>query len=199
MKKVMSIIAAALAATTLSTAAFAASAGRYNQNIDSRVAKLTSQQQKIEQKEQTVSSRLAADSAKSAEYQQLMQDREQVLENRESNLKILDENKTLRLEIAAAIKAVKQSGQTLPADTLTALKTDNQQISSIWAEIGTTKGQIKAIEQQNKTAVKNKDYTTIDANFQKIYTIQQQRNQYLTQINSILQQMEALLTSNAAA
>ena len=128
-----------------------------------------------------------------------MQDRINVLNNQDKDLQIMDENKTLRLSMANAMKAIKESGSALPADTLSALKADNQQISQIWANVNATKGQIKAINEQNKTAAKSKDSATLEANYQKIYSIQTSRNQQLSQINSNLQQMNSLLSESKAS
>ena len=198
MKKLISFLAVTLALTSIGISAFAATPS--TSKIDSRIAKIQQQQQKIVQKEQSNQTKISNDTSKLPQLnpfkQALMQDRINVLNNQDQNLQIMGENKTLRLSLANAMKAIKGSGSTLPTDTLSALKADNQQISQIWANINTTKGQIKAINEQNKTAVKNKDNATIEANFQKIYAIQTSRNQQLAQINSILQKMNTLLSES---
>lgn len=198
MKKLISFLAVTLALATVGISAAAATPN--TSKIDSRIAKNQQQQQKIEQNEQRNQAKTSSDTSKLPQLsnfkQALMQDRINVLNNQDQNLQIMDENKTLRLSMANAMKAIKESGSTLPADTLSALKADNQQISQIWANINTTKGQIKAINEQNKTAVKNKDNATLEANLQKIYAIQTFRNQQLAQINSILQKMNTLLSEN---
>lgn len=198
MKKIISFLAVAITAAAVGINAFAATTN--TSKIDGRIAKIEQQQQKIEQAEQKNQAKISSDTAKLPQLkdfkQALMQDRIDVLNNQDKNLQLMNENKALRLSMENAIKAVKESGSVLPADTLSALKADNQQISKIWADINTTKGQIKAINEQNKTAVKNRDSATLDANFQKIYSIQTSRNQQLSQINSILQQMNSLLSEN---
>lgn len=198
MKKLISFLAVTLALATVGISAAAATPN--TSKIDSRIAKIQQQQQKIEQNEQRNQAKTSSDTSKLPQLsnfkQALMQDRINVLNNQDQNIQIMYENKTLRLSMANAMKAIKESGSTLPADTLSALKADNQQISQIWANINTTKGQIKAINEQNKTAVKNKDNATLEANLQKIYAIQTSRNQQLAQINSILQKMNTLLSEN---
>ena len=198
MKKLVSILAVTIALSTVGINAFAATTN--TSKIDDRIAKIQQQQQKIEQAEQNNQAKITSDTSKLSQLnafrQALMQDRINVLMNQDKNLQLRDENKTLRLSMENAIKAIKESGSALPADTLSAIKADNQQISQIWASINATKGQIQALDQQNKTAVKNKDSATLDANFQKIYSIQTTRNQQLAQINSILQQMNSLLTES---
>jgi predicted nucleic acid-binding Zn-ribbon protein len=198
MKKLLVIFAVTIAIATMGTTVFAASPN--TTKIDNRIAKLQQEQQQIEQREQSNESKVSTYTSKMSEYnafrQTLIQDRITVINNQDKNLAILDQNKSLRLSIANAIKTVEQNGTTLPADTLSTLKADNQQIKGIWTDIDSTKGQIEAIDEQNKTVIKNKDYTTLDANFQKIYSIQDWRNQQLTQINGILQQMNSLLSGN---
>lgn len=198
MKKLISFLAVTLALTTVGISVFAATPN--TSKIDSRIEKIQQQQQKIEQKEQSNQTKISSDTSRLPQLntfkQALMQDRINVINNQDQNLQIMDENKTLRLSMANAMKAIKESGSTLPADTLSALKADNQQISRIWASINTTKGKIKSINEQNKTAVKNKDNATLEANFQKIYAIQTSRNQQLAQINSILQKMNTLLSES---
>lgn len=197
-KKIISFLAVTMAAATVGINAFAATAN--TSKIDDRIARIQQQQQKIEQSEQKNQTKISNDTSKLPQLnsfkQALMQDRINVLNNQDKNLQIMDENKALRLSIENAVKAIKESGSALPKDTLAALKADNQQISSIWADINATKGQIQAINEQNKTAVKNKDDATLEANFQKLYSIQSLRNQKLAQINSILQQMNSLLSTN---
>lgn len=198
MKRLISFLALTLALTTVGISAFAATPN--TSKLDSRIAKIQQQQQKIEQSEQKNQTKISSDTSKLPQLnsfkQVLMQDRINVLNNQDKNLQITDENKALRLSMANAMKAIKASSSTLPADTLSALKTDNQQISQIWANINATKGQIKAMNEQNKTAVKNKDNETLEADFQKIYAIQTSRNQQLAQINSILQKMNTLLSES---
>ena len=182
MKKFISVLAAAIALATVGTSAFAST---NTTKIDDRIAKIQQQQQKIEQTEQNDQAKISSDTSKLPQLgdfrQALVQDRINVLDNRDKNLQI------------------RENGSTLPADTLSALKADNQQISGIWESIHATKGQIAAICEQNKTAIKNKDSATLDANFQKIYSIQTSRNQQLAQINSILQQMNSLLTESGTS
>lgn len=201
MKKFLSILAVTVALATVGTNAFAATAN--TSKIDDRIAKIQQQQQKIEQTEQSNQAKISSDTSKlsrlNAFRQALVQDRINVLNNQDKNLQIMDENKTFRLSMANAIKAIKENGSALPADTLSTLKTDNRQISRIWANISATKGQIQAIDEQNKTAVKSKDSATLDANFQKIYSIQTSRDQQLAQINSILQQMNSLLSESGTS
>ncbi len=201
MKKIAAVLAVTIALSAVGINAFAATAN--TSKIDDRIAKIQQQQQKIEQAEQNNQTKVTSDTSKlpqlNAFRQALMQDRINVLNNQDKNLQIRDENKTLRLSLENAIKAIKESGSALPKDTLSALKADNQQISRIWAEISATKGQIQTLNEQNKTAVKNKDSAALDANFQKIYSIQTSRNQQLQQINSILQHMNSLLSGSNAS
>ena len=198
MKKIISFLAVAMAAATVGINAFAATTD--TSKIDDRIARIQQQQQKIEQTEQKNQAKVSNDTSKLPQLnsfkQTLMQDRINVLNNQDKNLQIMDENKTLRLSMENAVKAIKGSGSALPKDTLAALKADNQQISSIWADINATKGQIQAINEQNKVAVKNRDDATLETNFQKLYSIQSLRNQKLSQINSILQEMNSLLSAN---
>lgn len=198
MKKLISLLAVTLALTTVGISAFAATPN--TAKIDSRIEKIQQQQQKIEQKEQKSQAKISSDTSKlpqlNAFKQALMQDRINVLNSQGKNLQLMDENKTLRLSMEKAIKAIKESGSTLPSDTLSTLKADNEQIRQISANINAAKGQIKTINEQNKTAVKNKDSATLEANFQKINSILTSRNQQLAQINSILQQMNTLLSQS---
>lgn len=201
MKKIICVLAASLILATMGTSVFAATAD--TSKIDSRIAAIQQRQQEIEQKTQSNQAKISDDTAKmekaNAFRQALLQDRINVLGNEDKNLQIMDQNKTLRLSMANAVKAVKESGTSLSADTIAALKADNQQISQIWAAIKATKGQIQTIDEQNKALVKSKDTAALDANFQKIYSIQNYRNQELEQINGVLEKMNALLTGSTAS
>lgn len=197
MKKILRVAAITITLAVIGTTAFAASPD--TSKIDNRINRLQQQVQQIESRMQANQSRLSQYTSKMSEYsafrQDLAQDRITALNNRDENLKLEEENKELRLSLASAIKAIKESGTQLPEETLATLKADNEQIQSLWNDIKDTKGQIKTITQENKTAVKNKDYATIDANFQKIYTIQAWRNDQLKEINTILQQMNSLVVA----
>lgn len=175
----------------------ALSASAATPKIDSRIRALEERQQQIADKQAELQQKRSQYQTKAEEYsalkEELFQKRDQMFQNAEKNTALVKDNNTLRLQLTQAIKSVKDSGAQLSEDTIAKLKDYNSQIQDIAVSIKDTKGQIKTILDGNKDLIKNKDYTGLDNAFDKIYTIQDWRNEQLTSINSLLTQMVSLI------
>ena len=119
--------------------------------------------------------------------------REAVKENREKNKAIAEENKNLRETLTAKLKALKDSGTTLDAETAAKLEECNEELKTLTAALKETKGDIKEIISENKGNVKALDYEAIEAEYTEISNIQVFRYETLVQINETLKEMIALL------
>ena len=192
MKKTIAIFFVVLMIGSLALGASAATP-----KIDSRISALEERQQQITDRQAALQEKRSQYQTKAEEYNALKSDlfakRDQMFQNAEKNTALVKENNTLRLQLAQAIKAVKDSGTQLSEETVAKLKEFNTQIKDIATSIKDTKGQIKTLLEGNKELIKNKDYTGLDSAYEQIYTIQGWRNEQLTSINSLLTQMISLV------
>ena len=158
------------------------------------------------EKQQKISDKTAENEAKREEFKTkkeeftafktaLFEKREQMLANKKVDITLTQENNQLRSDIANSHKAIKESGVKLSNETIAKFKDYNAQIKAILTGMKETNGNIKDILTQNKGFVKEKDYKSMNVAFEKIYTIQQWRNDELKKINGILQEMIKLMAS----
>ena len=159
--------------------------------------KLEDRQQAIAEWQVAVESRRTEIESKLGEYQEFRQQLEElrlsVLANKDENLALAAVVNDLRLSIVQQIKSLKESGATLPQETIDALKDKNGQVKTLAEELRATRGQIKAVMEVNRENYKAKDYDAMAAAFAEIEGIQANRNGLLQQMKSILQDMNALL------
>lgn len=199
-KRVLTILGAVLLVCTFTKTAFAATGDTSSQsNIDKRISNLEDRQQKIDQKKTAFETKLQQFKTKQEEYNQfraaLVQKREAMLDNKDKNIALVSENNKLRLDVANAIKALQTNGTKLDESVIAQIKDLNSQIKTVVTQIKDTKGDIKDIISQNKGFIKAKDYTAMNSAFDKIYSIQQERNEKLQQINNLLKQMLSLINA----
>ena len=196
MKRMIRVAVASLLALSMAAVPFAASAAPAAASPADRLARL-------EQRQQQITSAISANQQHKAnlsnreQYNQMRADlfakRGELVGNRAQNLDVTSENNKLRIEIQKQLQAIKAAGVTVPEDTLTQVAALNKQIKDVMEAIKATQGQIKTLMDANKTAIKNKDYDAISANFQKIEAIQQWRHDQLAEINGYLSQILDLL------
>lgn len=185
-KHVLAALVAAALTLGLCATAFAASTTRLGQR-----------QQTIAERQVAVEGRRAEIESKLGEYQEFRQQLEElrleVLANKDENLALAADVNDLRLSIVQQIKTMKESGATLPQETIDALKEKNGQVKTLAEELRATRGQIKAVMEANHENYKAKDYDAMAAAFAETEGIQANRNGLLQQMKSILQDMDALL------
>jgi hypothetical protein len=95
--------------------------------------------------------------------------------------------------VSEKLKALKESGVELDADTAAKLEALNAELKSLTTELKNTKGDIKDIAVEKKESIKARDYEAMDAAFVEIGDIQAARNADMTRVNEILKEMNTLL------
>ncbi|NLI93050.1 MAG: hypothetical protein GX434_12940 [Peptococcaceae bacterium] len=202
MKKMMVPVIAGILTLVMSTSVFAATTGD-GSKLDNRIAKLQERQQKIEEIKAHNQEKQSKLTTKKEEFEgfklDLAEHRLDVLGNRENNISVTEQNTQLRLSLAQKLKALKDSGASLPEETTAQLKAYNEQIAQLANSLKETKGRIKAIKEEYKDLIKQQDYAAMDTAFAEIASIQTDRYDLLNQMNSILQEMNQLLAASSAA
>lgn len=189
-KKWLAVVIALLLTLSVGVTALAAESGT------TREEKLQERQQKIDEAQAKVAAREAEIQSKMSGFSEFRQQVEAlrlvVLDNREENIALASENNQLRLETVQALKALKDSGVTLPAETVTELKSLNEQAKAIAEQLIATRGDIKDVAQANRGNYREKDYEAMAAAFEQIGEIQNTRYGLLLQMKDILIEMNAL-------
>ncbi len=195
-KKWLAVAAAVLLTMSIGVTALAAESGA------TREEKLLERQQKIEEAQAKVAARQAEIESKMSGFGEFRQQVEAlrlvVLENRQENIALASENNQLRLSTAQALKSLKDSGVTLPAETVTQLKALNEQAKAIAEQLNATRGDIKDVAQANRENLRAKDYEAIAAAFAQIGEIQNMRYGLLLQMKDVLTELNALVASAGA-
>lgn len=195
-KKWLAVAVAVLLTMSIGATALAAESGA------TREEKLLERQQKIEEAQAKVAARQAEIESKMSGFGEFRQQVEAlrlvVLENRQENIALASENNQLRLSTAQALKALKDSGATLPAETVTQLKALNEQAKAIAEQLNATRGDIKDVAQANRENLRAKDYEAIAAAFAQIGEIQNTRYGLLLQMKDVLTELNALVASAGA-
>lgn len=195
-RKWLAVVVALLLILSVGVTALAAESGA------SREEKLQERQQKIDEAQAKVAARQAEIESKMSGFGEFRQQVEAlrliVLENREENLALASENNQLRLSTSQALKALKDSGVTLPAETVTELKTLNEQAKAIAEQLTATQGDIKDVAQANRENLRSKDFEAIAAAFAQIGEIQNTRYGLLLQMKDVLTEMNALVAQAGA-
>lgn len=189
-KKWLAVVIALLLTLSVGVTALAAESGT------TREEKLQERQQKIDEAQAKVAAREAEIQSKMSGFSEFRQQVEAlrlvVLDNREENIALASENNQLRLETVQALKALKDSGVTLPADTVTELKSLNEQAKAIAEQLAATRGDIKDVAQANRENLRAKDLEAIADAFAQIGEIQNTRYGLLLQMKDILSEMNTL-------
>lgn len=195
-KKWLAVVIALLLTLSVGVTALAAESGT------TREEKLQERQQKIDEAQAKVAAREAEIQSKMSGLSEFRQQVEAlrlvVLDNREENIALASENNQLRLETVQVLKALKDSGVTLPAETVTELKSLNEQAKAIAEQLIATRGDIKDVAQANRGNYREKDYEAMAAAFEQIGEIQNTRYGLLLQMKDILIEMNALAAQEDA-
>lgn len=201
MKKLLSLFMAIAMALTMGVTAFASTTTSSGSKIDKRIETLQAKQQKISDSKTANEAKQAKLVSKQDQFdafkKALSEKRLAVLSNRKANITIVADTNQLRLSLAQSLNAIQKSGTTLPEETVTQLKGYSSQVKEIADSIKATKGQIKAITEQNKGFIKSEDYAAMDAAYAQIAVIQTWRHEQLVQINQLLNQMNALVATSS--
>jgi TolA-binding protein len=196
-KKWLAAAIALLLMVSVGVTALAAESGT------TREEKLQERQQRIDEAQAKVAAREAAIESKMGEFSEFRQQVEAlrlvILDNREENIALVSENNQLRLATVQALKALKDSGAMLPEETVTELKTLNEQAKAVAEQLIATRGDIKDVAQANRGNYRAKDYEAMVAAFEQIGEIQNTRYGLLLQMKDILTEMNALVAQAGGA
>lgn len=193
MKKIISICLAIVLIGSMNITAFA-STNNESSKLDSRIETLEKKQQQLEELKTNNEEKLEK---YEAFKQSLTEEQQEIINNAEENISILAQNNQLRIDLAESLKAMAKSGIELEEDTKVQLKDYNTQISELVEDLKDTKGQIKAIVEENKEFIKERDYASMETAYEEISLIQSSRYEIITKINELLKEMNALLEGSA--
>jgi len=121
------------------------------------------------------------------------EEREVIQQNREKNKELAEENKELRQDLKLQLKEMKDNGTAPDEEIAAELAGLREELRTQTEALTETKGDIKTIIEENKKNIRALDSDATEAAFDEIIDIQQQRYDYLLQINGILKDMTALL------
>lgn len=127
--------------------------------------------------------------------QTLLEKGETVRQNRKTNLELKTENVQLVKDIVDILLNIKQQGGIISQDMKSQLKAYYQQIREIGTTLKETRGDIRDIIASNRQNIKDMNYEAVEAAYNEIIAIQQNRAEQLGEINNILKDMKALLSS----
>jgi hypothetical protein len=189
MKKIAGLLLAAVLAAGLCLGAYAAD----GEAAGSRAANPEERQLRIETLQAANGERLAKLQEFNAFRESLLEHRQVILENREKNLSLTAANEQVRQGISETLGALQEAGVQLPEDVKAQLSACNEQVRSLASRLRETKGAIRTVTEGNRENIRIMDYEAMDAAFVQIAEIQETRYALLTQIRSVLQEMQILL------
>lgn len=188
MKKVLSILCIALLLCTSTITAYASNINTNSTNNGD---------QKYSQKNAENLQERSAKLAKRLEFLKFRQSLEgkqaEIRQNRIENRELVIENTQLRKDIVDSLAAIKENGRTISPEVQDQIKAYNQQIKDIKTALKETKGDIKEILTANKQNIKDMNYEAVDAAYNQVVSIQNNRAVQLQKINQILDSIKSLL------
>ena len=157
------------------------------------------QQKRIEEKRALIEAKKATFQTKKDEFEAfkdlLFAKKKEMLALRYTNNMLHAENAKLQGDLRSSLESMTENGLVLSDDITIALEECMAQIKEISASLKESKGQIQDVLQQNRGFIRSRDYVSMETAFEEIYAIQQYRNECLTQINTLLQNMIRLLVT----
>lgn len=187
-KKVIVVMSTLIFVLSMSVSAFAnESDGSVSGN---EASKSFAVQEKVKEKKAELQEKKAGASDFRAAVKE---ERDGVKEKRDLNRTLRQENTALRKELTASLKAQKEAGIVLDEETAAKLTAYSEELKSVTEELKNTKGDIKAIAEEKKEALKALDYEAMEAAFAEIGGIQEVRNDALIRINTLFKEMLALV------
>ncbi|MGB4437648.1 MAG: hypothetical protein WBJ13_00160 [Sedimentibacter sp.] len=193
MKKIISICMAIVLLGSVSITAFA-STSNDSSKLDIRIESLEKKQQRIEELKTNNEEKMEK---YEAFKQSLTEEQQEILNNAEENISISAQTNQLRIDLAQTLNAMSKAGIELEEETNAQLKDYNAQVLKRVEDLKVTKGQIKAIVEENKEFIKERDYESMDTAYDEILSIQSYRYELIIKINELLKEMNALLEGSA--
>lgn len=168
-------------------------------NIQQSMAEFNDLLKKIETKRAQIEVKKASFKTKQEEFQafkdSLFTMKSQMLDLRSTANQLHAENAKLMGDVRNSLNSLSEKGIVLSPETKLALDSSTNQIKELTVIIKETKGQIQAILKDNKEFVKDRDYVSMEPAFEHIIAIEKLRNDSLTKINNLLQDMVKLLVA----
>lgn len=190
MKKVLSILCAAVILCASTITAFAAE-NNNNPTINSNLQYTGKTAEALQKKSDLLAKKLQFLQFKKSFDEKVAA----IKQNRIANRDLAGENTQLRKDIVDSLMAIKENGGTVSEEIQNQLKAYKQQIKDITAALKETKGDIKDILTANKQNIKDMNYEAVDAAYSQVVSIQQNRAEKIANINNILKSMKALLST----
>lgn len=169
------------------------------ENIEANEEQYADQQQKIEEKKARIEEKKAAFATKKEEFEAfkdaLFARKREMLDMNAATNQLHAENAKLQGDLRNSLESLEENGIVLSDEVRQALEESMTKIREITGLLKDSKGQIQDILQTNRGFIKDRDYVSMETAFDEIYAIQQYRNECLTQINTLLQDMIKLLVT----
>lgn len=156
-------------------------------------------QARIAEKRAQMEEKKASFETKREEYRAfrtiLQSKRIEMLGLRKTSNRLHSENAKLMGDLRSSLMTMEEKDIVLSEEDQLALDGFRASIRDLTANIRETKGQIHEILVENRQNILNKDYVAMELAFDEIYAIQQYRNDSLTQINTLMQEIIQLLVA----
>lgn len=156
-------------------------------------------QARIAEKRAQMEEKKASFETKREEYREyrsiLHSKRTEMLELRKTSNRLHADNSKLMGALRSSLMTMEEKDIVLSEADQLALDGCRTSIKDLTANIRETKGQIHEILVENRQNILNKDYVAMELAFDEIYAIQQYRNDSLTQINTLMQEIIQLLVA----
>lgn len=154
---------------------------------------------KIEEKRAMITEKKASFATKHDEFKEfkglLFDLKDKMLTLKKEGNALHAANAKLAGDLRNSLETIEEKGIVLSDETKLQLDESAAEIKALTTSIKETKGQIHTIIMNNKEFIKTKDYVSMETAFNEIYVIEQFRNDSLTQINTLLQDMIKLLVT----
>lgn len=169
------------------------------ENLEENEEKYAEQQQKIEEKKAQIEEKKAAFATKKEEFEAfkvaLFAKKHDMLDMKAAANQLHAENAKLQGDLRNSLESLEENGIVLSDEVQQSLEDSMAKIREITGLLKDSKGQIQDILQANRGFIKDRDYVSMETAFDEINAIQQYRNECLTQINTLLQDMIKLLVT----
>lgn len=116
---------------------------------------------------------------------------------RQNHLQIKEislQNTELRISLRLRVKELKESGVSLPEDTLTQLEELQAELQTLRTEAGETLGDVRALSLAFRSSRLSDDYDGMTENLNAIVSTQASRIDVTEHINAVLDEMNTLLS-----
>ena len=170
-------------------------------SVNSPIAVNAANQNSTESRKTEIAEKKAKFATKKEEFEaykvQLKANLKTCILNRKGNIDIKVENVHLAEELANSLEAIKEKEIVLDEETAAKIEALTTELKTLKAGLIKDSGNIKGAMAEYKGYVKDKDYVSMEATFEKIFEAQKIRLEQLTKINSVLKEMITLLAAYA--